>query len=355
MTKLFPGEKVLSSDSRSITGDTALLLNLIKESDNILNSLSSVTGPFAFILIDKIKLKLYFGRDTYGRRSLLIGRQNNKLLLTSVASRNINFAVMELPALGLYCLDLNVVNKLKLTLTPWITSNQHFEEKYKELQSFLELPISFDIPVNYFEISKTLLSTPSKEAISVLRNLEILSSNEDVFLYLQKNEVWNRNIFAMKDLLQNAVHQRIKNQPKYCSHCVQEQFDSCNHCSIGILFSGGIDCAVIALLADEYVDPTRSIDLMNVAFEKGENNYNTPDRLTAKQTLQELKVLRPNRRWNLLEINITQEELNIERGRRIADLIYPLNSILDDSLGCALWFAAKGRTDSYVSPCRVCS
>lgn len=342
----------MSSNSRSIKGDTALLLNLIKYSDNILNSLSSVTGPYAFILIDKVELKLYFGRDTYGRRSLLIGRQVNKLLLTSVASKNINFPMMELPALGLYCLDINVESDLKLTLTPWITSNQHFEEKYKEFQNFLQLPINFNVPINYFE---TLLTVPSEGSISVLNNLELLPSNKDIFLFLQNTEIWNKNILVIKDLIQNAVYQRIKNQPKYCNNCIQEQFEFCDHCTIGILFSGGIDCAIIALLADEYVESTRQIDLMNVAFEKGKNNYNTPDRLTALQTLQELQILRPNRRWNLLEINITQDELNIERERRIGDLIYPLNSILDDSLGCALWFAARGKTDSYISSCRVCN
>lgn len=41
-------------------------------------------------------------------------------------------------------------------------------------------------------------------------------------------------------------------------------------------------------------------------------------------------------------MNITIEQLKSSRQKTIADLIYPLNSILDDSLGCALWFAARG-------------
>lgn len=43
----------------------------------------------------------------------------------------------------------------------------------------------------------------------------------------------------------------------------------------------------------------------------------------------------------------------------ITNLIYPLNTILDESLGCALWFASRGRgtlngtTEMYTSPARV--
>lgn len=37
------------------------------------------------------------------------------------------------------------------------------------------------------------------------------------------------------------------------------------------------------------------------------------------------------------------------RNKTIADLIYPLNSILDDSLGCALWFAARGHGTKFDS------
>jgi len=32
-----------------------------------------------------------------------------------------------------------------------------------------------------------------------------------------------------------------------------------------------------------------------------------------------------------------------ERDRIISDLIYPLNTVLDESLGCALWFASRGK------------
>lgn len=45
------------------------------------------------------------------------------------------------------------------------------------------------------------------------------------------------------------------------------------------------------------------------------------------------------------------------RHERISHLIHPLNTILDDSLGCALWFAARGQGildgELYTSSARV--
>ena len=48
------------------------------------------------------------------------------------------------------------------------------------------------------------------------------------------------------------------------------------------------------------------------------------------------------------------------RTQHISHLIYPLNTVLDDSIGCALWFAARGNGSlystgtAYESQCKVC-
>ena len=39
-----------------------------------------------------------------------------------------------------------------------------------------------------------------------------------------------------------------------------------------MICQGGIDCMVIAALADQVVDPQQSIDLLNVAFENPRTN-----------------------------------------------------------------------------------
>lgn len=65
-----------------------------------------------------------------------------------------------------------------------------------------------------------------------------------------------------------------------------------------------------------------------------------------------------------MEVNVSRCVLNESLVDRISDLVSPLNSVLDESLGAALWFAAScnGRItgiDSvsidYKSPSRVCA
>lgn len=44
---------------------------------------------------------------------------------------------------------------------------------------------------------------------------------------------------------------------------------------------------------------------------------------------------------------MTVKELQEARRNRIGDLVYPLESVLDDSIGCAMWFAARGEGVPY--------
>lgn len=53
------------------------------------------------------------------------------------------------------------------------------------------------------------------------------------------------------------------------------------------------------------------------------------------------------------EINIPKDKLEHYQASVIGDLVYPRHTILDESLGSALWFAALGRDDNDVSQCRV--
>jgi asparagine synthetase B (glutamine-hydrolysing) len=139
----------------------------------------------------------------------------------------------------------------------------------------------------------------------------------------------------------------------------------CGHTRVAVLFSGGIDSLVLAALADKYVIPNEPIDLLNVAFQqstkstniKASSEYNVPDRQTGRQGLVELQSLNPCRCWNFVEINVSLAELQLARSEHISRLIYPLNTVLDDSIGCAVWFAARGQGflngKPYVTTARV--
>lgn len=55
---------------------------------------------------------------------------------------------------------------------------------------------------------------------------------------------------------------------------------------------------------------------------------------------------------------MTRDELAEALKSRIAHVVYPLNSVLDESVGAVLWFGARGRSSvdgiDYSTSCRVC-
>ncbi|KAF4556980.1 Asparagine synthase-like protein 2 [Elsinoe fawcettii] len=121
---------------------------------------------------------------------------------------------------------------------------------------------------------------------------------------------------------------------------------------VAVLFSGGIDCTVLARLAHEILDPLEQIDLLNVAFENprvhrqnknvGESPYEQcPDRKTARSSLHELRTSCPGRNFRPVRINVPYTDFLKHRPKIIA-LIRPHNTEMDLSIAAALYFAARG-------------
>ncbi len=86
---------------------------------------------------------------------------------------------------------------------------------------------------------------------------------------------------------------------------------------VAILFSGGLDCTVLARLANEVVPADQGIDLINVAFDsrRGQTpTYNEvvahdvyeqcPDRRTGKRAFAELKRVCLARNWRFIAVSL---------------------------------------------------
>lgn len=85
---------------------------------------------------------------------------------------------------------------------------------------------------------------------------------------------------------------------------------------IAILFSGGLDCTVLARLASELLPDEQGIDLINVAFENPRIAARLPagssptaiyeacpDRITGRKSFSELCDVCPKRQWRLLSVS----------------------------------------------------
>ncbi len=334
-------------------------------------SLSEVEGPYAFVLLDRAESKLYFGREPLGRRSLLLHRPSNSptLAIVSVASQELvsisDTSLTEIDCSSLWTLDL-LSHPTSPQPLPRVTSE-------------------FTSPLLLREIRQPpLTSTPE--------NLPSIEQIRADFLAV----------------LADSVRRRVTN---ISTHQKADQ------AHVAILFSGGLDCTTLALLADRYVPREQPIDLLNVGFEnvraieaarlererrklarvkaaqkqQGKTRYNSrsdggavpisepidsapepgdvqdegqpidiyavPDRLTGLSSYAELRTLAPTRRWNFIQINVPYTEYTSHRAT-VSTLMSPTSSVMDLSIASALFFASRAQgclpdSTPYTSPAKV--
>ena len=114
--------------------DTTVLfaaLTACRPDDDVLSCLKLIKGPFSFVYFDALTQSLWFGRDFFGRRSLLWSILSDdegaqKMVLSSVAdvgsdgakgedgSEEEGLAWQEVPAKGIFKLDLRSLARVRL-------------------------------------------------------------------------------------------------------------------------------------------------------------------------------------------------------------------------------------------------
>ncbi|CAM9361722.1 unnamed protein product [Chrysoparadoxa australica] len=134
---------------------------------------------------------------------------------------------------------------------------------------------------------------------------------------------------------------------------------------IGVLFSGGLDCVVLAaLLAEDGTAGKReegthgaaaqgepllpygtAIDLLNVCFDKV-GGHLSPDRMAAIAAVEELAAVFPRHHWRLICIDASYDEVAAEH-QRLSQLLHPCSTVMDLNIGAAFWMAASGKGRVY--------
>ncbi|QLL34670.1 hypothetical protein HG536_0H00450 [Torulaspora globosa] len=117
---------------------------------------------------------------------------------------------------------------------------------------------------------------------------------------------------------------------------------------IGILFSGGLDCTVIAALVCRQLQQcsmTRKVvELINVGFENPRTGImpaDTPDRKLASSSARFLKRQYPDIDIRLIEVDVPYEEY-LQQRDTVIDLMYPKDTEMDLSIAIAFYFASRG-------------
>lgn len=387
---LWNGEVFGGIEVSSAANDTFVMFQHLTSCANeheLLSVFSKVQGPWAFIFYQSKNHSLWFGRDFFGRRSLLWKFSDDLeeiLSLTSVAeSLTDEDHWQEVPASGIFRCDLSTcaqVKSISLTWYPWVSVSEmqlpgatvHDEEQKWILNTLPKCVTQLNIGSDGLLVPVSALNTDITDTFSEQKfktSCKTVSLEE---LQLLISDEHKKNIQLFVNVLSKAVLKRVLNLPRLNQSLSPAPERQAN---VAILFSGGIDSMILAALADRHVPPEEPIDLLNVAFMMRAPNqqkaplkkcrrgkipssvltgnhsnpgalltdpFNVPDRITGRSGLEELKALSPTRIWNFVEINVTLEELNQMRQKYISQLIYPLNTVLDDSIGCAVWFASRG-------------
>ncbi|KAI2526111.1 ASNSD1 isoform 7, partial [Pan troglodytes] len=175
------------------------------------------------------------------------------------------------------------------------------------------------IPTDNSTPHKEDLSSKIKEQKIVVDELSNLKKNRKVYRQQQ-----NSNIFFLADRTEMLSESKTfiaeeKTMPTTFNREGNKQKNKCE------------------IPSEEF-----SKDVAAAAADSPNKHVSVPDRITGRAGLKELQAVSPSRIWNFVEINVSMEELQKLRRTRICHLIRPLDTVLDDSIGCAVWFASRG-------------
>lgn len=176
------------------------------------------------------------------------------------------------------------------------------------------------------------------------------------------------SVFRLHALLRESLALRILNVPD-----PPRSGKDCGQATIAVLFSGGLDCTMLARISHDLLPPSEPIDLLNVAFENprihnkleggSEAAYELcPDRITGRASFAELQDVCPGRLFRFVAINVPYTE-TLQHRETVISLMHPHNTEMDLSISFALYFAARGQgkilqdagdtTTHYETPARL--
>ncbi|KAH9590344.1 Asparagine synthetase domain-containing protein 1, variant 2 [Schistosoma haematobium] len=348
-------------DSENISIGQVLLDAFSKEKNvnAVVNLINSLIGSFVLIFVSVESHRVYFTRDPFGRHSLVArkfsGLPSELFCIDSVSSIVIpsqsSFPEISLDSLEKDAKDWFEIPACGIFVSKIVCDNGNV----------------FLSDINLYPWSEQhLLLCPSNIPFKVNRVLNVnqthcnsLSTNMCIPTTLK--EVQQKFLDLLSAVIHDSVNFDLLYDTNYSFNVSDVLDDNRSGSLFGLLFSGGLDSSVIAALLDRFVPDDQSIDLINVAFQRrctgvSVNNSDcldkdclisaeeAPDRQTALKSYEELCKLSARRKWNLIKINVNVSEISEARVKHVWPLLLPEHTtVLDDSLGLALWFAARGK------------
>ena len=310
----FNGE-LYNEEIKAEQNDVQFTHNLLQENrGDVMRTVRDLDGEFAYCLTDVVDHKIYFGKDILGRKSLLYGlsKDGNELYVTSCLPDSAplrepyTFHECKPSAVYVYDTDLKTLSEV--------------EDESSLYENFC--------------VNTDWKSSPDRSVDEI-----------------------NRILDSLQKSLEQSVGKRL-------STVFPLREASANY---GILFSGGIDCTLLAAFCAEISKRNSlhpKIDLLNVSFSNlraGTDPSQTPDRKLARKSWKHLRKAYPFVKFNLVEIDVPYETY-VGHKSKITGLMYPKDTVMDLSIAAAFYFASSGCGNivnpdesraPYISDCKV--
>lgn len=321
---LWNGEVFGGVELRDGENDTMVMLRRLGACDtklDVLTLLEQVQGPFAFVYYHHSSRSLFYGRDKLGRRSLvaqLFGSSSKAVvLISSVAvprppGEEAKGGPQEIETGGIFRIDV-ACGQVEMLLWKFVADT-----------------LPHVAPIHASSYCRSPFITEEVVPSPCVVPAPVPGTSPSV---------------ALLSVLSEAVRVRVEHIPRLTGE---------GQASVGLLFSGGIDCMVLGALADKFLPPDHALDLINVAFVgdfEGCEEFllsTIPDRATAVNGYLELKAL-TRRKINLIQVDISTAALAQYR-LHILQLLAPCTTIMDFNIGSVLWFGARATGSLYDGP-----
>ncbi|PON64653.1 Asparagine synthase family amidotransferase [Trema orientale] len=308
---------------------------------SVVDVLSRIRGPWAVIYWQDSSRTLWFGRDAFGRRSLLVHWptvEDSRFMLSSVSpissveqssdleaehgTTSLRFWE-ELPC-GIYSMTVDAPS-VDGCLVAEVKKHEWTDAVLKNLIKWERACVEPGPEELHTSRYKTLVAQHGVQ--SAYSNILPSDSGPIQAPVLVPAETV---LISLRESVRRRSSLHTIFQADTCG--VEKQL-----VPVAILFSGGLDSMILAALLNVCLDPRYEIDLLNVSFD-GES---APDRISAKAGVKELRRIAPSRKWKLVEIDSDLSTLTFET-KHVMSLISPLNTYMDLNIGIALWLAAGG-------------
>ena len=292
------------------------------EHQAIASTMARIHGEYSFLLYVPASYAnenqspgcVYFGRDSLGRRSLLINRSvPGFIIISSVAAQ---FTKEE------------EQKEQKLSHADWEELPPGIVYKMEITGEVSSLPVS---KIVNEEVHNILCSTA-----------DIDSKTYDKSAHTQMKIADDLSFDAAAKqllyLLDKSIQRRVINAPQSKSQCESDA-------SVAVLFSGGIDSVILAALCHRHVPYDKPIDLINVSFYDDSDSGSSvisPDRLAALLSFVEMATKWPKRHWRFITVDVSYSEV-LEVESKVLHIISPLDSTMDFNISVAFWFAGRGK------------